>query len=95
MGLGAATGIEIPGEFRFIPAPPEEGRYGIPADGETLVTGIGQAVLVTPPQLDVGGPHRQRACGDAAHAYGRLARCRAVARSLPSPTKRSQPCATA
>jgi penicillin-binding protein 2 len=55
MGLGAATGIEIPGESSgFIPgAAWKEARYGIPWQmGETLVTGIGQGyVLVTPLQL--------------------------------------------
>jgi penicillin-binding protein 2 len=55
MGLGAATGIEIPGESPgFIPgAAWKEARYGVPWQlGETLVTGIGQGyVLVTPLQL--------------------------------------------
>ena len=55
MGLGAATGIEIPGESSgFIPgAAWKEARYGVPWQmGETLVTGIGQGyVLVTPLQL--------------------------------------------
>jgi penicillin-binding protein 2 len=55
LGLGAATGIEIPGENSgFIPgAAWKEARYGIPWQiGETLVTGIGQGyVLTTPLQL--------------------------------------------
>ncbi len=55
MGLGAATGIEIPGENSgFIPgAAWKEARFGIPWQmGETLVTGIGQGyVLATPIQL--------------------------------------------
>jgi penicillin-binding protein 2 len=55
LGLGATTGIEIPGENAgFIPgAAWKEARFGIPWQmGETLVTGIGQGyVLVTPLQL--------------------------------------------
>jgi len=55
MGLGATTGIEIPGESSgFIPSAAwKEARYGVPWQmGETLVTGIGQGyVLVTPLQL--------------------------------------------
>ncbi|HXC53658.1 MAG TPA: penicillin-binding protein 2 [Rhizomicrobium sp.] len=55
LGMGAATGIEIPGENSgFIPgAAWKEARYGIPWQmGETLVTGIGQGyVLTTPLQL--------------------------------------------
>jgi len=55
LGLGATTGIEIPGENGgFIPgAAWKEARYGIPWQvGETLVTGIGQGyVLTTPLQL--------------------------------------------
>jgi penicillin-binding protein 2 len=55
LGLGTATGIEIPGENGgFIPgAAWKEARFGIPWQmGETLVTGIGQGyVLVTPLQL--------------------------------------------
>ena len=55
LGLGATTGIEIPGENAgFIPgAAWKEARYGIPWQmGETLVTGIGQGyVLTTPLQL--------------------------------------------
>ncbi|HWD26202.1 MAG TPA: penicillin-binding protein 2 [Rhizomicrobium sp.] len=55
LGLGATTGIEIPGENAgFIPdAAWKEARFGIPWQlGETLVTGIGQGyVLTTPLQL--------------------------------------------
>src|SRR5215469_3078342 len=55
MGLGATSGIEIPGESSgFIPgAAWKEARFGIPWQmGETLVTGIGQGyVLATPLQL--------------------------------------------
>ncbi len=55
LGMGATTGIEIPGENGgFIPgAAWKEARYGIPWQmGETLVTGIGQGyVLATPLQL--------------------------------------------
>jgi penicillin-binding protein 2 len=55
LGLGATTGIEIPGENGgFIPgAAWKEARFGIPWQmGETLVTGIGQGyVLATPLQL--------------------------------------------
>ncbi len=55
LGLGAQTGIEIPGENSgFIPSAAwKEARYGIPWQmGETLVTGIGQGyVLTTPLQL--------------------------------------------
>ena len=55
LGLGATTGIEIPGESAgFIPdAAWKEARFGIPWQlGETLVTGIGQGyVLATPLQL--------------------------------------------
>ena len=55
LGLGAATGIEIPGENAgFIPSAAwKEARFGIPwQQGETLVTGIGQGyVLTTPIQL--------------------------------------------
>ncbi|HUO88668.1 MAG TPA: penicillin-binding protein 2 [Rhizomicrobium sp.] len=55
LGLGAATGIEIPGESGgFIPSAAwKEARFGIPWQmGETLVTGIGQGyVLATPLQL--------------------------------------------
>ncbi len=55
LGMGSATGIEIPGENAgFIPgAAWKEARYGIPWQmGETLVTGIGQGyVLTTPLQL--------------------------------------------
>jgi penicillin-binding protein 2 len=55
LGLGSATGIEIPGENSgFIPgAAWKEARFGIPWQvGETLVTGIGQGyVLTTPLQL--------------------------------------------
>ncbi|HJW41223.1 MAG TPA: penicillin-binding protein 2 [Rhizomicrobium sp.] len=55
MGLGSATGIEIPGESSgFIPgAAWKEARFGIPWQmGETLVTGIGQGyVVATPLQL--------------------------------------------
>lgn len=55
LGLGAPTGIEIPGERGgFIPSRAwKEARYGIPWQlGETLNTGIGQGyVLVTPIQL--------------------------------------------
>ena len=55
LGLGAATGIEIPGESGgFIPSAAwKEAHYGIPWQlGETLVTGIGQGyVLATPLQL--------------------------------------------
>ncbi len=55
LGMGAATGVEIPGENSgFIPgAAWKEARFGIPWQvGETLNTGIGQGyVLVTPLQL--------------------------------------------
>ena len=55
LGLGAVTGIEIPGERAgFIPSAAWKlARYGIPWQlGETLNTGIGQGyVLVTPIQL--------------------------------------------
>jgi len=55
LGLGAATGIEIPGENSgFIPSAEWKlARFGIPWQmGETLVTGIGQGyVLTTPLQL--------------------------------------------
>lgn len=55
MGLGATSGIEIPGESSgFIPSAAwKEARFGIPWQmGETLVTGIGQGyVLATPLQL--------------------------------------------
>ncbi|HEY0106472.1 MAG TPA: penicillin-binding protein 2 [Rhizomicrobium sp.] len=55
MGLGATTGLEIPGENSgFIPSAAwKEARFGIPWQmGETLVTGIGQGyVLATPIQL--------------------------------------------
>ena len=55
LGLGAATGIEIPGENSgFIPSAAwKEARFGIPwQQGESLVTGIGQGyVLTTPIQL--------------------------------------------
>jgi len=55
LGLGSATGIEIPGERSgFIPSAAWKlARYGIPWQlGETLNTGIGQGyVLVTPIQL--------------------------------------------
>jgi penicillin-binding protein 2 len=55
LGLGAATGIEIPGEIGgVIPSSAWKlAKYGIPwQQGETLNTGIGQGyVLVTPLQL--------------------------------------------
>ena len=55
LGLGTATGIEIPGERGgFIPSAAWKlATYGIPwQQGETLNTGIGQGyVLVTPIQL--------------------------------------------
>ena len=55
LGLGARTGIEIPGEFAgVIPGSAWKlAKYGIPwQQGETLNTGIGQGyVLVTPLQL--------------------------------------------
>ncbi|HSZ12079.1 MAG TPA: penicillin-binding protein 2 [Rhizomicrobium sp.] len=55
LGLGAPTGIEIPGERAgTIPdAEWKEATYGVPwQQGETLVAGIGQGyVLVTPIQL--------------------------------------------
>lgn len=55
LGLGAATGIEVPGENAgFIPSAAwKEQRFGIPWQvGETLNTGIGQGyVLTTPLQL--------------------------------------------
>jgi len=55
LGLGAATGIEIPNEQKgFIPSAEWKlRRYGVPwQQGETLNTGIGQGyVLVTPIQL--------------------------------------------
>jgi len=55
LGLGAPTGIEIPGENGgFIPSAAwKVQRYGIPWQmGESLVTGIGQGyVLATPIQL--------------------------------------------
>ena len=55
LGLGAVTGIEIPGERGgFIPSAAWKlATYGIPwQQGETLNTGIGQGyVLVTPLQL--------------------------------------------
>jgi penicillin-binding protein 2 len=55
LGLGARTGIELPGEKAGI-VPGREwklARYGVPwQQGETLVTGIGQGYLnVTPLQL--------------------------------------------
>jgi penicillin-binding protein 2 len=55
LGLGAPTGIEIPGEVGgFIPSRAwKRARYGIPwQQGETLVNGIGQGyVLTTPIQI--------------------------------------------
>ncbi|MEI9888562.1 MAG: penicillin-binding protein 2 [Rhizomicrobium sp.] len=55
LGLGATTGIEIPGENSgFIPSAGwKQARFGIPwQPGESLVTGIGQGyVLTTPIQL--------------------------------------------
>jgi len=55
LGLGADTGIELPGEQSgFIPSRAwKMARFGIPwQQGETLVNGIGQGyVLVTPLQL--------------------------------------------
>ncbi|MBV9043632.1 MAG: penicillin-binding protein 2 [Alphaproteobacteria bacterium] len=55
LGLGAETGVELPGENGgFIPSAAwKEARFGIPwQQGETLVTGIGQGyVLTTPIQL--------------------------------------------
>ncbi len=55
LGLGATTGIEVPGENSgFIPSAAwKEARFGIPwQTGESLVTGIGQGyVLATPIQL--------------------------------------------
>jgi penicillin-binding protein 2 len=55
LGLGAATGIEIPGEIGgVIPSSAWKlAKYGVPwQQGETLNTGIGQGyVLVTPIQL--------------------------------------------
>jgi len=55
LGLGAETGIELPGEQGgFIPSRAwKMARFGIPwQQGETLVNGIGQGyVLVTPLQL--------------------------------------------
>lgn len=52
LGLGAPTGIEIPGEKPgFIPSAAwKEAKYGIPWQmGETLVTGIGQGYVTTTP----------------------------------------------
>src|SRR5438045_3570165 len=55
LGLGARTGIELPGEKAgVVPGRAwKEAKYGIPwQQGETLVTGIGQGYLnVTPLQL--------------------------------------------
>ena len=55
MGLGAPTGIELPGELAgFIPSRAWKlARFGVPwQQGETLVNGIGQGyVLTTPIQL--------------------------------------------
>ncbi|MBU6299228.1 MAG: penicillin-binding protein 2, partial [Alphaproteobacteria bacterium] len=55
LGLGAPTGIEMPGELAgFIPTRPwKMARFGVPwQQGETLNTGIGQGyVLTTPLQL--------------------------------------------
>ncbi len=55
LGLGAKSGIELPGEKAgIVPGRAwKEARYGIPwQQGETLVTGIGQGYLsVTPLQL--------------------------------------------
>jgi penicillin-binding protein 2 len=55
MGLGAPTGIELPGELGgFIPSRAwKRARFGIPwQQGETLINGIGQGyVLATPIQL--------------------------------------------
>ena len=55
MGLGAPTGIELPGELAgFIPSRAWKlARFGVPwQQGETLNTGIGQGyVLTTPIQL--------------------------------------------
>jgi len=54
LGLGAATGIQLPGERRGS-VPNENFRRGRSADGrpwvggETLITGIGQATLLTTP----------------------------------------------
>jgi penicillin-binding protein 2 len=88
MGLGAVTGIEIPGESSgFIPSAAwKEARYGVPWQvGETLVTGIGQGyVLVTPLQLATLAA--RIASGRAvtpriAHTVG----ARALPRPLPDP----------
>jgi penicillin-binding protein 2 len=90
LGLGATTGIEIPGENGgFIPSAAwKESHYGIPWQlGETLVTGIGQGyVLATPLQLATMAA--RIASGRAvtpriAHTVGTTAQPRPLADPLP------------
>ena len=90
LGLGAATGLEIPGENSgFIPSAAwKEARFGIPWQmGETLVTGIGQGyVLATPLQLATVAA--RLASGRAvvpriAHTVGVTAQPRPLADPLP------------
>ncbi len=90
MGLGATSGIEIPGENSgFIPSAAwKEARFGIPWQmGETLNTGIGQGyVLATPLQLATLAA--RIASGRAvvpriAHTVGTIAQPRPLADPLP------------
>ncbi|MEJ0026797.1 MAG: penicillin-binding protein 2 [Rhizomicrobium sp.] len=90
MGMGATSGIEIPGENSgFIPSAAwKEARFGIPWQmGETLNTGIGQGyVLATPLQLATLAA--RIASGRAvvpriAHTVGTIAQPRPLADPLP------------
>ncbi len=90
MGLGAATGIEVPGENSgFIPgAAWKEARFGIPWQvGETLVTGIGQGYVLTTP-IQLATLASRIASGRAvtpriAHTVGTTAQPRPLADALP------------
>ncbi|MEI9995487.1 MAG: penicillin-binding protein 2 [Rhizomicrobium sp.] len=90
LGLGAATGIEIPGENSgFIPSAAwKEARFGIPWQmGETLVTGIGQGYVLTTP-LQLATLAARIASGRAVtprivHTVGGVAQPRPLADPLP------------
>jgi penicillin-binding protein 2 len=90
LGLGAVTGIEIPGEIGgVIPSSAWKlAKYGVPwQQGETLNTGIGQGyVLVTPIQLCT--QVARIASGKAVvprivHVVGNVVQPRPVAEKLP------------
>jgi penicillin-binding protein 2 len=90
LGMGAATGIEIPGENSgFIPgAAWKEARFGVPWQvGETLVTGIGQGYVLTTP-LQLATLAARIASGRAVtprivHTVGGVAQPRPLADPLP------------